>query len=80
MTSARELADTAMELAREFLEHTHEPLLEMAQGDVSALHEAAQLVRTTRPNSPELTRSVEHMAFALLTQAFEETVREKRQP
>jgi hypothetical protein len=76
LASADELARMAREAARKCSEAAIVGLVEAAQGDIRALTEAVQMVRGTRPGLPD--RSVDHIAFSLLAEAFQITVRQKR--
>jgi hypothetical protein len=49
-----------------------------ADGDAIALTQAAQLVLLTNARTPEGERTVEHLAFVLLTAAFGQVTRQRQ--
>lgn len=63
-----EIADRAMALAGSFLQGATQQIVAMADGDMNALYEAAQIVRN-RAMGPTTEHSAEHLAFSLITAA-----------
>lgn len=72
MTSPRELADMALEMARRCITDHGRQLARHASADIEALVNAAQIIRSTDYKLPESERGAEHVAFAFLTAATSE--------
>lgn len=71
MANAQELAADALAVARAFLEEQQDRLLERTEGNLDLLVEAARIVRDDAGGGSSLEHSGEHLAFALLTAAFD---------
>lgn len=71
MASAHELAADALAVANAFLAEQRDRLLERTEGDLDLLVEAARILREEAAGGSSLQHSGEHLAFALLTAAFE---------
>jgi hypothetical protein len=78
MATGRQLADTALAQARACLSSYLSDLTAQAAGDLEALRTAAELVRATHARLPERQRTVEHLAFSLLTAAYSEAVQQRQ--
>ncbi|HZU76093.1 MAG TPA: hypothetical protein VFA70_04965 [Dehalococcoidia bacterium] len=78
MATAQELADAALQLARGFLASHPLELAALAAGDTAALVQATRLVHGGLPSRPARARADEHIAFALLSTAFQEAVQRRR--
>ena len=61
-----------MEMASSFLETDSKKLAEMAGGDPDALREAARILREQPQTQDRASLSPEHLAFTLITAAYEE--------
>jgi hypothetical protein len=79
MARPEELAERALELARAFVDETDGQLAALSHGDTAALIQAADVVRSTRPDQPESARSAEHIAFTMLHRAFSEAATQAHQ-
>jgi hypothetical protein len=78
MATPKELADTALALAQRCIATHQDALVTLADGDAIALTQAAQLVLLTNARTPERERTVEHLAFVLLTAAFGQVTRQRQ--
>ena len=70
MATPEQLAERAIGLARGCLDDLQEELKHLADEELPALLDAANIVRRTKEHLAEIERGVEHMAFTLLTTAF----------
>ena len=80
MSTAREIADQSMKLANEFTDSTRDRLLEMADGNMELLREAADMVRESSGGGSALGHSTEHLAFSLITAAYKVLMDENKMP
>ncbi len=71
MASAQELAADALAVANAFLAEQRDRLLERTEGNLDLLVEAARILRDEAGSGSSLEHSGEHLAFSLLTAAFE---------
>lgn len=71
MVSAKELAADALEVANTFLAEQQDRLLARTEGNLDLLVEAARILRDGAAGGSSLEHSGEHLAFSLLTAAFE---------
>ena len=71
MVSAEELATDVLEVANAFLAEQQDRLLERIEGNLNLLVEAARILRDEAAGGSSLQHSGEHLAFALLTAAFD---------
>lgn len=71
MATAEELAADALAIANEFLAGQQRRFMERAGGDLNVLVEAARIVQKEAAHGSPLEHSGEHLAFSLLTVAFE---------
>lgn len=72
MSSAKDIADRALEMADRFIEESRSELVGMAGGDYNVLFQASQLVRERSAGGSALEHSAEHLAFSLIASAHEE--------
>jgi hypothetical protein len=70
MATPEEVAETALALARRFLDSQRERLGALATEEVATLRRAQELIHAANRHAPEHTRTREHIAFALLTAAY----------
>lgn len=71
MATADELAADALEVANKFLAEQRQRLVEQAAGDLGLLAVAARIVQEEVPNRSPSVHGGEHLAFTLLTAAYE---------
>lgn len=79
MSDAKKVAERAIELARRYLEADSRELAQLAGGNMDVLREAARVVQQHQSH-PEGTSvlSPEHLAFTLITAAYDILRREHR--
>jgi hypothetical protein len=70
VASAPELAARALELANRCIDSSRDELLELAGDDREAVTAATQILRGMNTDRPEIERTSEHFAFALLSSVF----------
>jgi hypothetical protein len=75
MAKADVIAARALELAYSRLEQETAEILEMAEGDPDVLYRAADVLQTRSP-----LRAPEHIAFSLVTAAFDTLRPKARRP
>lgn len=69
MADAKAIADEAMRLARQFLDDARSRIVELSEGDLNALYDASQIVRTEAVTPAGSPHAIEHLAFSLITAA-----------
>lgn len=71
MASAQELAADALAVANAFLAEQRDRLLGRCEGNLGLLVEAARILQDEAAGGSSLEHPGEHLAFSLLTAAFE---------
>lgn len=79
MSDPKQIARRAVELATEFLEGESQELAGMASDDMQVLLEAARIVRQKADSQPKAALGVEHLAFNLITAAYD-SLKERQGP
>jgi hypothetical protein len=67
MITAHDIADRALQLAESFMDRSRSEIAALAEGDMGALFEASQIIRTENSGP----HSAEHLAFRVLTGTHE---------
>lgn len=71
MADAGAIANQALELAARYLDQDSQELVKMAGGDMDLLHDAAKIVQAHAQSHQRASLSSEHLAFTLITAAYE---------
>jgi hypothetical protein len=79
MADPTAIAERALQLANDFLEGESRTIAGMAQGDMPVLLDAARIVRQQAETQAKAALGVEHLAFNLITAAYD-ALREEANP
>jgi hypothetical protein len=71
MADAEAIARRALEFAGTYLDANRRAIVEMAEGDLDRLHQAAKIVQAQAQSHQKTSLSREHLAFTLITAAYE---------
>jgi hypothetical protein len=72
MADAAKIAERALNVAAAFLKDARREIVDLADGDLEALFQASQIVRDTASGGRASEHSGEHLAFSLITAAYQE--------
>jgi hypothetical protein len=71
MADADAIARQALEFASDYLHENQAKIIEMSGGDLELLHQAARIVQSRGQSHTKASLSPEHLAFTLITAAYE---------